>query len=302
MLKSIFTPLLALLSFCCSANSDTTIIRSHLIALTKTERSRTYYNVQQLNQTAAYIEKVFKQYADSVWIQEYPANGNIYRNVVCSFGLNKKKRIVIGAHYDVCGEQEGADDNASGVAGLLELARMLRGQPLPYRIDLVAFSLEEPPYFRTQYMGSYVHAQSLAEAKTELYGMICFDMIGYFSQERKSQSYPLGLLSLFYGKKGNYITLIKRFGGGSFARRFARRYKSCAPIRAKKFSAPAKAPGVSYSDHANYWSLDYSALLITDTSIYRNRNYHSPGDTIETLDLASMAKVIDGVLMTLKRM
>lgn len=302
MLKSILTILFAQVSVCALANSDTTIIKAHLNALTKTERSRTYYNVRQLDQTAAYIENIFNQYADTVWIQEYLANGNTYRNVVCSFGVNQKKRIVIGAHYDVCGEQEGADDNASGVVGLLELARLLHGQHLPYRIDLVAYSLEEPPYFRTQYMGSYIHAQSLAGSNVDVYGMICFDMIGYFSSEKKSQAYPFGILSLFYGKKGNYITLIKRFGGGSFARRFARRYKSSATIRAKKFSAPGKAPGVSYSDHANYWNLDYSAVLITDTSIFRNRNYHLPSDTMETLDIKSMAQVIDGVMVTLRKM
>jgi hypothetical protein len=132
--------------------------------------------------------------------------------------------------------------------------------------------------------------------------MICFDMIGYFSDEKKSQSYPLGFLSLFYGKKANYITLIKKFGSGSFARRFARKYKSVKTIRAKKFTAPGNAAGVSYSDHANYWRLGYSALLITDTSIFRNKNYHLKSDTMETLDINRMAKVIDGVFLALKKL
>jgi len=280
--------------------SDTTLIRSHLTALTKTAHARAHYNVRQLDETAKYIENVFSHYADTVFIQEYPANGNVYRNVVCSFGEVNKRRIVIGAHYDVCGDQEGADDNASGVVGLLELARMLDGQKLSYRIDLVAYSLEEPPYFRTQYMGSYVHARSLAGANADVYGMVCFDMIGYFSDEKKSQSYPLGFLSLFYGTRGNYITLIKKFGSGSFARRFARSYKSVNTIRAKKFTAPGTMPGISYSDHANYWKFGYSALMITDTSIFRNGNYHLKSDTMETLDIRSMAKVIDGVFLTLK--
>jgi Zn-dependent M28 family amino/carboxypeptidase len=211
-----------------------------------------------------------------------------------------KKRIVVGAHYDVCGEQEGADDNASGVVGLLELARMLDGQKLSHQIDLVAYSLEEPPYFRTQYMGSYVHARSLAKSNTEVYGMISLDMIGYFSDEKKSQSYPFGILSLFYGKRANYITVIKKFGSGSFARRFARKYKSTDIIRAKKFTAPGKSPGISYSDHANYWKFGYSAVLITDTSIFRNNNYHLKSDTVETLDIRRMAKVIDGLFLALR--
>lgn len=303
MPKSFFAialPLLAISAFA-GHKSDTTLIRSHLTALTKTPYPRAYYNITQLNQTALYIENNFRQFADTVYIQEYIAHGNVYRNVVCSFGRTNKRRIVIGAHYDVCGDQEGADDNASGVVGLLELARMLYGQKLAYQIDLVAYSLEEPPFFRTPYMGSYVHANSLAESNAEIYGMVCFDMIGYFSDEKKSQSYPLRFLSLFYGKKANYITLIKKFGSGSFARRFARKYKSVNTIRAKKFAAPGHLPGISYSDHANYWKFGFSALLITDTSIFRNSNYHKKSDTMETLDIGRMAKVIDGVYLTLKK-
>lgn len=297
---SVVFPLIAM-NVLAGIKSDTALIKSHLTALTKTSEARAYYNVNQLDETAKYIENVFKQYADTVFVQEYSAKENIYRNVICSFGAKNKKRIVIGAHYDVCGDQEGADDNASGVVGLLELARMLHGQKLSYRIDLVAYSLEEPPYFRTPYMGSYIHAKSLADSNADVYGMICFDMIGYFSDEKKSQSYPFGILSLFYGKRANYITLIKKFGSGSFARRFARKYKSANTIRAKKFTAPGKAPGISYSDHANYWKFGYSALMITDTSIFRNNNYHQKSDTMETLDIRSIAKVIDGVFITLKK-
>jgi hypothetical protein len=304
MSKSIFVVVFSLFTMRAAADpmSDTVLIRSYLTALTKTAHARAYYNVSQLDETARYIENVFGQYADTVFMQEYAAHGSVYRNVVCSFGTANKKRIVIGAHYDVCGEQEGADDNASGVVGLLELARLLQGQKLSYRVDLVAYSLEEPPYFRTPYMGSYVHAQSLSESHAEVYGMVSFDMIGYFSDEKKSQSYPLGFLSLFYGKRGNYITLIKKMRSGPFARRFTRHYQSTGAIRAKKFTAPGRMPGISYSDHANYWKFGYSALLITDTSIFRNRNYHLKSDTMETLDIRRMANVIDGVFLTLKRL
>jgi Zn-dependent M28 family amino/carboxypeptidase len=111
------------------------------------------------------------------------------------------KTIVIGAHYDVCQEQEGADDNASGVVGLLELARLLKNEKLKYKIELVAYTLEEPPFFRTEYMGSFIHAQSLQQAKTDVLGMICLEMIAYFSDKKGSQEYPIGLMSLFYGKK-----------------------------------------------------------------------------------------------------
>lgn len=287
---------LSIAGFCSATdNSDTTIIKTHLAAITKTATFRTHQNIDQLNKTADYIRTVFNQYADSVFIQEYSVNGQVYKNVICSFGTENKKRIIVGAHYDVCENQEGADDNASGVVGLLELSRLLKGQKLKHRIDLVAYSLEEPPYFRSDYMGSYIHAKSLVDNNAEVYGMISLEMIGYFKDDKRSQSYPVGLLSLFYGNRGNYITLVKKFGAGEFARKFCRKYKSTRAIRTKKFTGPPALPGIDFSDHLNYWKFGFSALMVTDTSFFRNKNYHQPGDTMETLDIRRMAKVIDGV-------
>ena len=282
-----------------NALSDTTIIKNHLIAITKTEKFRNHRNIDQLNKTAEYIKTVFNQYSDSVYLQEYDVNGSVYKNVICSFGTENEKRIIVGAHYDVCSNQEGADDNASGVVGLMELSRLLKGQKLNYRIDLVAYSLEEPPYFKTENMGSYIHAKSLYDINAKVYGMISVEMIGYFKDEKKSQTYPFGILSLFYGNKANYITLVRKFGSGRFARKFCSRYKSTKAIRTKKFTAPKALPGIDYSDHLNYWKLGYSALMITDTSFYRNQNYHESSDTIETLDIYRMSKVIDGLFFTL---
>lgn len=279
--------------------SDTSLIRSHLVQLTKNDASRHYKNLKQLNKTAGYIRNEFMKYADSVSYQEYEVKGTVYRNVIASFGTNNQQRIIVGAHYDVCGDQEGADDNASGVVGLLELARLLNGQALNYRIDLVAYTLEEPPFFRTEYMGSYIHAQSLHENKVDVYGMVCLEMIGYFSDEKKSQDYPLGILSLFYGNKGDYITLVKKNGAGKFAKQFSSEYKATKAIKTKKFTGPETLSGIDYSDHLNYWKFGYSALMITNTAFYRNKNYHQPTDTMETLDIYRMSKVIDGVYQSL---
>jgi hypothetical protein len=279
--------------------ADTAIIKAHLATITKTEKFRTFKNTGQLDKTADYIQKIFKEHCDSVSIQEYVVNGRSYKNIICSFGTENKKRIIAGAHYDVCGNQQGADDNASGVTGLLELSRLLRGQKLNYRIDLVAYSTEEPPYFATQGMGSYVHAKSLVDSKTDVYGMVSLEMIGYFSDKRKSQHYPIGILSLFYGRTGNYITLVKKFGAGKFARKFSKKFKNTKIIRTKKFVGPKFMPGIDWSDHLYYWKFGFSALMVTDTAFNRNKNYHEPTDTMETLDLARMAKVIDAVYLAL---
>lgn len=280
-------------------HSDTVLIKQHLTAITKTKGFRTYANLPLLNKTADYIQKEFQQYADTVFTQEYNVKGTIYKNVICSFGTNHSKRIIVGAHYDVCDNQKGADDNASGIVGLLELARLLKGQQLNYRIDLVAYSLEEPPYFRTESMGSYIHAKSLFDSKADVYGMISIEMIGYFKDAKRTQSYPLGLLKLVYGSRGNYITLVKKFGAGKFAKNFSKEFKHTRSIRTKKFVAPAALPGIDFSDHLNYWKFHFSALMITDTGFFRNKNYHEPTDTMETLDIPRMAKVIDGVFHTL---
>jgi hypothetical protein len=283
-------------------SSDTGLIREHLRAITKTEGSRNHLNIALLDKTADYIYKHFKLYADTVYYQDYKASGLNYKNVVCVFGSKESETIVIGAHYDVCEEQQGADDNASGVVGLLELARMLKGQKPTYRIELVAYSLEEPPYFLTESMGSYIHAKSLSDAKRNVYGMISLEMIGYFNDSIDSQTYPAGFLKTIYGSKGNYITLVKKFGSGKFARKFCRKFKRKKTIRTIKFTAPAKMEGIDYSDHRNYWIFGYSALMITDTSFFRNNNYHEKTDTMETLDIKRMAKVIDGVYLSLSSM
>ncbi|WP_025143167.1 M28 family peptidase [Pedobacter jeongneungensis] len=277
------------------AQSDTSLIKNYLKTLTKTPQFRNYSNIDQLNLTAGYITTVFKNSTDSVYAQEYTVDQKIYKNIICSFGTENKKRIIVGAHYDVCGDQEGADDNASGVIGLLELSRLLKGKKLDYRIDLVAYTLEEPPYFRTELMGSYIHAKSLKESKAEVFGMISLEMIGYFKDEAKTQSYPIGILSMKYGNKGNYITLVKKFGSGEFVNQFSKNFKTSKSILTKTFASPPSLPGIDFSDHLNYWKFDYDAMMITDTSFYRNKNYHQKTDTIETLDIQRMAKVIDGV-------
>jgi len=292
-----------LFSLVCSVTlaqkSDTILIKNHFTAITKTKNYRNYQNIEQLNEIAKYIHTDFLNYSDSVYYQKFEVNGIVYKNVICSFGTENTKRIVVGAHYDVCGNQEGADDNASGVIGLLELARQLKGIKLKNRIDLVAYTLEEPPYFRTEFMGSFIHAKSLVDEKTEVYGMISLEMIAYFKDEKKSQTYPIGILKLIYGGKGNFITLVNKMYAGKFAREFSNKMKKKSSIKTKKFKAPRILPGIDFSDHRNYWHFGISALMITDTSFYRNFNYHQKTDTIETLDLNRMALVIDEVLQTL---
>jgi len=282
--------------------ADSISIKEHLTAITKTKKSRNYQNLQTLNGVGQYIYDEFQKYADTTYYQKYDVNGNEYKNVIAVFGSRHTKTIVIGAHYDVCGEQEGADDNASGVVGLLELGKMFKGQKLNYRLEIVAYTLEEPPFFRTDKMGSYIHAQSLKERNIDVYGMLCLEMIGYFDKTENSQNYPLGILSWVYGDKGDYITLVNKFNNGKFAGKFSKLFKSKKSIKTKGFTAPKSMPGIDFSDHLNYWNAGYSALMITDTSFYRNHNYHEKTDTMETLDIPKIAKVVDTVFQSVCEM
>jgi Peptidase family M28 len=282
--------------------ADSARLRRHLQYLVSTPAPRNHQHVAVLDSVARYLGRELARSGGRVAEQPYEAGGQTYRNVLASFGPETGPRIIVGAHYDVCGEQPGADDNGSGVAALLELARLLGQQgPLRQRIDLVAYTLEEPPYFRTRHMGSYVHAKSLHDQGAEVRGMVALEMLGYYDERPGSQHYPFGPLSLIYGTRGNYVTAARKFGHGRFSRPFARHYRRLAQLPVRRFKAPAWLPGIDFSDHLNYWHFGYSALLLTDTAFYRNRHYHQPADTLEKLDLRRLALATDAVLAALLR-
>ena len=305
-MKTVFRLALILTILSCSTDStiifkhsDKNRIEDHLASITKIGGFRNYQNIPGLNYVADYIYSNFSKYCDSVYFQKFSVNGTEYKNVIGSIGLQNKSRIIVGAHYDVCGDQEGADDNASGVVGLLELARLFKDQTINYRIDFVAFSLEEPPFFRTQNMGSYIHAKSLYDSNTLVKGMICLDMIGYYSDEPKSQQYPLPLKRITYGDEANYILIVEKMGNNAFADEIKNSMKHAELIDTKSIKAPSALPGIDFSDHMNYWDFGYSALMITNTAFYRNPHYHDASDKMETLDLKKMSSVIDEIYYAL---
>jgi hypothetical protein len=274
-------------------------MRNHFKKIINTERPRNYLNVEILDSVANYLKSEFIKYADTVYYQPFEVKEKIYKNVIAVFGKTIKETIVVGAHYDVCEDQDGADDNASGTVGLLEVARQLKGIKLNKRIELVAYTLEEPPFFRSESMGSYIHAKSLKDSDRNIFGMICLEMIAYFNDTSGSQDYPIDALRLKYGSKGDFITLVNRLKQGNFAREFTSKYIKFSKIKTKKFTAQKSLPGIDFSDHLNYWKFGYSALMITDSGFYRNKNYHKKSDLLRTLDLKRMALVINGVVDTL---
>jgi len=247
---------------------------------------------------AAYIKDEFSQSTAFVSEQPYRVQDKSYRNVIARFGPESGERIIVGAHYDTAGPLPGADDNASGVAGLLELARLLGRQQPALRVELVAFSLEEPPYFRTTGMGSSVHAESLRKENVNVRAMICLEMIGYFSIAPNSQHFPAAFLSAFYPSTGNFISVVGQLGDWSLVRRTKATMRNASPLPVYSINAPSFVTGIDFSDQLNYWHAGYSAVMITDTAFYRNPNYHTAEDTEEKLDYERMAMVVEGVYAT----
>ncbi len=278
---------------------DKKLLYQHVNFLTSISPARNHANLAELLQAADYIANEFgKLKSGKVERQHYLAdNENDYENIIWSYNADKAERIVIGGHYDVCGDQKGADDNASAVAGVLELARLVDSlRPnLPYRIDFVAYCLEEPPNFRTTNMGSYVHAKSLIDQKVEVKAMICLEMIGFFSSKPDSQDYPVGAMKLLYPTVGNFIGVVGNMSSRSLVGTMKKNMKQCGNLLVAGIAAPAKIPGIDFSDHQNYWKFGIPAVMITDTAFFRNYNYHTEDDTIETLDFDSMAEVVRGV-------
>jgi Zn-dependent M28 family amino/carboxypeptidase len=285
--------------------SDSLALKEYVRIITSGPGFRNINDTAALNATARYIcNQLEKLTGRKPWIQTYVIKGKSYSNIGVFFGPENAPRIIIGAHYDACGDQAGADDNASGVAALLDLARIMATQPHDKwnkRVDIVAYTLEEPPSFDSPDMGSAVHAQSLWDEKVPVVGMVSVEMIGFYRQARNTQRYPIGALRLLYGSRANFITVVKRLHGGKFSRRFTRGFKRGNSVVTKVFPAPKWVPGVDLSDHMNYWSHGWDALMITDTSFFRNSNYHRATDTPETLDYARMSFVVNKLFKAVSR-
>lgn len=275
-------------------------LHSHVRMLAETFSPRDYTHPDNLDRAAEYIRKEFQQAHGIVSDQPYQMEEKTYRNIIAAFGPDTKERIVVGAHYDAFGELPAADDNASGVAGLIELAALLGRASLPLRVELVAYTLEEPKtidgdgLFRTV-GGSAVHAESLRSQGISVRLMLSLEMIGYFSDEKNSQGYPSPILRLFYHSQENFLMVVGRLQDGRLARRVKRVMGAASSLPVYSLNAPASLKGIDWSDHYSYWKRGYPALMITDTGPTRNREYHKAGDTADRLNYDRMAMAVQGV-------
>jgi hypothetical protein len=271
---------------------DSAALERHVRALSETFHPRSVENPAQLAAAGDYVRAQMRAAGAMPEVQDVLVGGTTYRNFIVRFGPTDGPLLVIGAHYDSCGQTPGADDNASGVAALLELTRLLAANPPSHAVELVAYTLEEPPYFRTDSMGSFWHARGLQEQGREVRLMVSLETIGYYRDEPKSQKFPAPGVSLLYPDTGNFIAVVGAYRDFGAMRRIKALFKGASDLPVETINAPASVPGVDFSDHASYWRFDMPAVMVTDTAFLRNPNYHEPGDTPDTLDYARMAKVV----------
>lgn len=240
-----------------------------------------------------YIEKELADCGGEVKRLPFKAEERMYENVHVVFPGRKAERVVVGAHYDSCGETPGADDNASAVAGLLELARMMRGSKSECTVELVFYANEEPPFFATEHMGSVHHAKSLVRDGVPVRAMVCLEMIGFFSDEPDSQSYPVPGMGLLFPDRGNFVAIVGNWGSVGLAKDVQRKLAGYLPT--VRLNVPDVGLGLDLSDHRSYWAEGLPAVMVTDTAFFRNRSYHQATDTADSLDYRRMAGVVRGV-------
>ena len=245
---------------------------------------RDFNHPENLSRAAGWIAGQLERAGARVSGQPFSVERQNYRNVIGALGPETGDVVVVGAHYDASGQMPGADDNASGVAGLLELADVLSGMKLDRRVELVAYALEEMPFAR----GSAVHAGSLRKSGVRVRGMLCLEMIGYFRDEPGSQELPPEVGRLPGADRGNFIALVG--DRPRFVERVENAMRSGGELPVYSTTVP-----FDLSDHVSYREAGFPAVMITDTAFFRNPNYHQETDTPDTLDYERMADVVSGV-------
>lgn len=274
-------------------------LRAHVGAIASQEHNLDYH--EALDRTADYLEKTLRGYGYAVRSQEYTVELRKVRNLeVVIEGpqgqASARGDIVVGAHYDSAEGAPGANDNGSGCAALLELARRLRDfKPAPGRtLRLVLWVNEEPPYFQTGQMGSYVHAQALHQAGRKVDAALSLETLGYYRDEAGSQHYSAPFDRL-YPDRGNFVAFVGDLGSRGLVRRALGAFRRHASFPSEGVSAPGFVEGVYWSDHWSYAQFGAPALMITDTALFRYPYYHTAQDTPERIDYTRLALVVEGI-------
>ena len=265
-------------------------LKKHLAAVAKPRDP--FENFQVLREVQSYIEKELRSYGYEIEKDPFLFQGREFENLIARIPSAQSSHFIIGAHFDAIPGTDGADDNASGVAALLEAARFVVGTPMARRIDFIAFNLEERGM-----IGSSHYVATLKKKGAKPAGMISLEMVGFTSQEKGSQKMPLPLRP-FFSDTGNFLALVGDARSKDLLRQAKSAFQKSNGLLVETLTVPAKGwvfPETRLSDLSPFWDAGFPALLVTDTSFFRNPHYHTPADRVETLDLEFLARVAEGV-------
>lgn len=256
-----------------------------------------------LTSAANYLLQILGKEGFALNTYQYPVNGKFVKNIEVQIGgvRSPEKNLIIGAHYDSVSGSPGADDNATGVAALLELARLLKTSRPDQTIRFVFFVNEEPPYFQTDHMGSVVYARKLRSQNVNVSGMISLETIGYYSDAKDSQRYPMGF-GLFYPDVGNFIGFVGNTGSRDLVVRALRAFRETIDFPSQGVAAPGGLTGIGWSDQWSFWKEGYEGIMVTDTAPFRYPYYHRPDDTPDKVDFERMARVVEGLRQVILRL
>ncbi|MGE8539807.1 MAG: M28 family peptidase [Acinetobacter sp.] len=260
---------------------------------------RTFKEVKELNRVSAWIREQMRLFGVPCQYQTYKVNDEAYRNVVCTLKGKSADKVIVGAHYDVFEEKPGADDNASGVAGVIETARILAAEKsqLKNTVEFVFYTLNEAPFSGTEDMGSYIHAKAAAKQPEQIQSIYILENIGYYDSSFV-QEYPIGL-KWIYPSHGNFIAAVGNLQSRAMTGDFCGAMKNLNQLQCERLIAPSFVQAMDFSDHNNYWAFDLPAIVITDTGIYRNKNIHTDQDIIDKLDVEKMGQVVNGLVQAI---
>ncbi len=270
---------------------DRSRLRTHLAALSRPRDA--FQNPGTLKEIQGYIHQTLEGFGYKIEKCPFSFRGESFENLIAMrHPAQRSPYLLIGAHFDAVAGTPGADDNASGVAALLEIARLVAEEPCAHRIKFIAFNVEEYGM-----VGSSFYAKQLKKRGEPIAGMLSLEMIGYTSNLKGSQKLPL-MLRPFYPDTGNFLALVGDAGSKTFLDRAKKFFGQVQELAVETLSVPGKGwllPETRLSDHSPFWDEGFPALLVTDTSFFRNPHYHSPGDRVETLDLVFLSRVSEGV-------
>lgn len=276
---------------------DVDRVRTHVKTLAGDIGERNMFHPQALRRAAAYIERTWQAQGYTVARQEYQARGETIANLeVSRAGTDPSAGVVvIGAHYDSVVGSPGANDNGTGVAALLEIARHLVARQPCRTVHLVAFVNEEPPFFKTASMGSRVYAKMARARGDDIHAMLCLETIGYYSDAPGSQHYP-PLFNLFYPERGNFIGFVSDFRSRPLLKQAVAAFRGASDFPLEYVSTFSFIPGVDWSDHWSFWREGIPAVMVTDTAPYRYPYYHTSLDTVDKVSYPQLARVTEGLL------